>query len=853
MGSTPSFEATYAEETRALLIARLRVALSVGLVLYAGFYLLDSTMHPELAGLFMIFRGAVVALSAITVGVTYTAWGQRWILPLSIGILVLASLAITVMTAVLGGFSSDYYIGNMLVLFFVGLFMPWPLQSTILFCVLLSGPYFALNGWLYGASAYLLSPLFFLIGTSAFTCLATIAGHHSRRRDLEMRLKLEKANDDLHELDEAKMRFFANVSHELRTPLMLISGPLGELLNDEKSDHRRGLLESMSANTDRLTRHVNMILDVARIEAGRMHAKLAPDNVGEAVSSLVLAAQPYAATRGIALTMEGVADIPDSMFDREHIETLAANLLSNAIKFTPSGGSIDVRGFFDDTQLGFEVQDSGVGIPEDQQDQIFDRFFQVDGGDNGKGKGTGLGLALCRELAKLHGGLLTVTSTPGEGACFRVELPLAPPEHQERRTHGRRREDQMAQAQREGALATSSQARPHGRALLADLTAGDEHVLGPEDVVDLDESAPRILVVEDNPELRAYLVRILSAEYRVQCAADGEAGLEAARERLPDLIVSDVMMPRMTGTEMVQALAKDPVTSGVPVILLTAKAGDSDIVDGLERGAIDYITKPFDPTQLRARIAAQLRAYETRKELDERDSRLAAVGQMTSQIAHDLRGPLTAIVGHTELIRMDAEGQDMPELMEDVDAVERAAKRAVHMIQEVVDYVREGSIPIQRESTHLGDLVDTVSSDMSGSLEQVGIALTVEQHGGYLELPVDRGRIQRVVENLVNNAREAITGVDGPQGSERNIWIRVAGSELGVQIRVADDGPGVPQDVAGELFTPFVTAGKEKGTGLGLAIVRNLVAAHGGTVALDVEPPEVGAAFTVNLPRPTTM
>ncbi|MFT7622405.1 MAG: signal transduction histidine kinase [Myxococcota bacterium] len=832
----PGFEQIYTDEARELMVIRLRLALSVGLFLYGSFIVLDWLSHPNHWLTFAGMRLTVVGLSVVTIKATHTDWGQRHIQLLSMSILLLAALGISVMTTMLGGFGSDYYIGNMLVLFFVGLFMPWPLWASILFASLLCGPYFLLNGWIDGASQAVLSPFFFLLGTSCFTCFATIAGDRSRRRDLSLRIEVEEANAHLLELDEAKSRFFANVSHELRTPLMLITGPLGELMDKEQDPATRARLDSMAANADRLIRHVNMILDFARVDGGQMQARAAVGNVGTLLQELIRAALPHAQSLGLDLKTDGLDRVPNSLFDLDQIETLGANLLSNAIKFTPGGGTIHIRARADKGSVIFEVEDTGRGIPDDELEKIFNRFHQVDGGKAGKNKGTGLGLALCRELAQLHGGSLRVDSALGYGSTFVVTLPRRPDSALE-----------QGSAELVDEVAVASQPRI-GR-LLADIRQTSK--VGAAVLPTCAEDAPVILVVEDNDDLRDFVVRSLSGDFRIKTAADGREGLEASRQHRPDLIVSDIMMPRMTGIEMVRELAADPALRQIPVVLLSALVDTDSVIEGLEGGAVDYITKPFQIRELRARIDAHLRARGLEQQLDERETRLAAVGQMTAGIAHDLRGPLTAIVGHTEIAQMLGDGMPgFDELSEDLDAIECASRRAVRMIEELVAYAREGTLSLYREDTDLAAFVEDIGQSLRCTLAPMGIELKVASDGDddHLSLPVDRDRLQRVLENLVGNARDAIatrTIVGG------RIEVSVAAKPDGVRIRIADNGPGVDPDVADRLFNPFVTSGKSGGTGLGLAISKNLVAAHGGTIGLDPSTTS-GAAFTVTLPRPTT-
>ncbi len=607
----PAFEAAFRAETEQLLLHRLRLALGVGSALYLLFFILDLWVFPQHWLTFLGIRAFVAAMSLTTIAITYHTLGRRWLVPLSVAIMTVGTLGLSAMTWIEGGFASDYYFGNMLALFLVGLFFPWSVRTAIVYSGLVISGYAIPNTFFHpGTAQDGVLPVFFLLGTSALTCYATLAIDKSRRTEFALRNQLEAANAELQKLDEAKTRFFSNVSHELRTPLMLILGPLESMLRGTASDPA-ALLQAMNANAHRLLRQVNTILNFSRIEAGRQECHPVPGRVGSVLHDLVTAAVPYAKKRGIQLTGEGLEELPDSWFDHEQIETVAANLLSNAMKFTPDGGEVTVRAGTEGDKLWFEVADTGVGIPEKDLDKVFIRFHQVDGGKGGKIQGTGLGLALSRELVRLHKGEMSVSSTLGEGTCFRVELPLGRPEGAEEAPPA----ETAPRVERDDAGATQ----------FADLVKPSlENAQGGQQAP---EGAPLLMVVDDNPDMRNFVAQSLSRLYRVVTAEDGQDGLETARRTHPDLIVSDVMMPRLDGFGMVEALRKDKAFAATPIIMLTARTGSEAMVKGLSLGAVDYVNKPFKLVEIEARIAAQLRMRQVEKTLDERDSRLVAVGQ----------------------------------------------------------------------------------------------------------------------------------------------------------------------------------------------------------------------------------
>jgi signal transduction histidine kinase len=672
-------------------------------------------------------------------------------------------------------------------------------------------------------------------------------------------MQIEKANEDLKELDQAKMRFFSNVSHELRSPLTLILGPLEAILQGKQDQDPRPMLEAMEANARRLLRQVNTLLDFAKIDAGKLEGKYAYNNLGKILQDLSIAARPHLQNRKIDLVLEGTDHMEDTILDVDKVETMAANLLSNAIKFTPEGGRITIRTAEEDEIIWFEVEDTGIGIPEDKLEAIFERFIQVDDKMNRRQGGTGLGLAMVKQLAKIHAGKVTVRSKLGQGTTFRIELPKRPDSKvlERRRIVSRRREDQISYARTVAMISNPSEEKSesHKETLLADVIGArlGNHEEATERIR---QSAPpdaqKVLVVDDNPDLRTFIAGNLAADYRVEMAKDGMEGLELARRWVPDLIVSDIMMPRMDGYEFTREIRKDPSLSQTPVILATSKSGGENVVEGLEVGANDYLAKPFEIRELKARVSAQLRTHRLERNLSERDSRLAAIGQMTSAIVHDLKNPLSAIIGFAEISRQDVlsgKGTDM--VIHDLEPVVSEANRLNRMIAEVLDFARGSSSDLNLVPTDLAVYLEMVCPPLQQKLAAMGIELILKHESGTnLLVRLDNDLMLRVIENLIRNSQEAIwSGDQNPNG--KHIWITTSCDERSVSVRIADDGPGIAKEMVTNLFEAFVTGKKRTGTGLGLATVRNLVIAHGGEITVEPKGAEGGAAFLLKFPRIT--
>ena len=432
---------------------------------------------------------------------------------------------------------------------------------------------------------------------------ATVA---ARTDDLRHALDtVNRQRDEIAGLASSRNRFFANVSHELRTPLTLISGPLRDAAAGQPLTEQAQAI--MLGNARRLERLVSELLDLERLDAGRFPLRPEPGDLAAAVDASVQAFQPLARQRQIALSCRAMRSLP-LRFDADQVARLLDNLLSNALKFTPRGGHVAVTLDAADGRVRMAVSDSGPGVPEAWRERIFDRFAQVGSEATRSREGAGLGLAVCREIARLHGGRLWVEAGDAGGARFVLELPdptvfepqqAAVPD---------------ASSTPEAACAPQAAERVPGDDDAGVATTGDPPAPEPQgepcDAVEAPAMRRRVLVAEDHPELRAYIVGILGEEHEVLDAGDGEAALALARRELPDLIVSDVMMPRLDGFALARALRETPETAGIPLIFLSARASDADEIAGLSCGADQYLRKPFDGALLRARIAAALHAVE---------------------------------------------------------------------------------------------------------------------------------------------------------------------------------------------------------------------------------------------------
>lgn len=413
-----------------------------------------------------------------------------------------------------------------------------------------------------------------------------------RRRKLALQAQNEKLEatrvqaevDRIRDLDRLKTRFFTNISHEFRTPLTLIRAPLQEAMkaseagSDSTIPVRRETFAMVNRNTARLQQLVDELLELSRLESGKVTINLRSDGILDYLKAFVHSFESLAESKKIALTAEFPEDTSGVHYDVEKLQRIISNLLSNAIKYTPAGGTVAFRSRLENHTLKFSIVDSGKGIAASEIDHIFERFYRVEGSEE---KGSGIGLALCKELVDLMGGSISVKSEPGSGTTFSVDLPT-------------RAEDFPYVSSLATEAATRDKIPVAGSQNTVENVASDT---GSDS-----EKQALILVVEDNPDLRQFISEALRSGYRVEVAPDGAAGEKRALDRIPDLIVSDVMMPIQDGFQMCRKLKAHPATSHIPIVLLTAKADHQDKMEGLGEGADAYLTKPFDASELRLRV-----------------------------------------------------------------------------------------------------------------------------------------------------------------------------------------------------------------------------------------------------------
>lgn len=393
-----------------------------------------------------------------------------------------------------------------------------------------------------------------------------------RRKGEEMQREAEK----LKAVDQLKSRFFANISHELRTPLTLIMGYLEQKL--ERYPEDRNDFDVMHRNAERLLVLINQLLDLSKLEAGSFKLQVRQGDVMQWLRVIVSSFQSYARQKEIHFQEEFSSRSLTAFFDPDALEKILNNLLSNAFKFTSAGGTVTFSAYTEDDKLVFYAKDNGQGISETHLPHIFARFYQVDDQAVPEQEGTGIGLALAKELVELHHGAITVESRPGAGSVFTVSIPI---------TASSYARHELASKMTETASLRSEQEPSFQKREAPCLPSGSE-------------GQPLVLVVEDHTDMRTYIRGLLAADHIVLEAVNGEEGWNTAVEQIPDLVVCDLMMPRMDGYTFCEKLREDVRTSHIPIILLTARADQASKIKGWEAGVDAYLVKPFDVGELKA-------------------------------------------------------------------------------------------------------------------------------------------------------------------------------------------------------------------------------------------------------------
>jgi signal transduction histidine kinase len=659
----------------------------------------------------------------------------------------------------------------------------------------------------------------------------------------------------LAEIDRAKTLFFSNVSHEFRTPLTLMVGPLQEVLdNADLPAPVRSQLDLAQRNSMRLLKLVNSLLDFARIEAGRTVAAFEPVDLPALTQDLASNFRSAMERAGLQFEVEcGPLPAPVHV-DRGMWEKIVLNLLSNAFKFTLEG-RVKLRLTRDGSHALLEVTDTGCGIAAHELPRLFERFHRIEGAQARTHEGSGIGLALVQELVKLHGGTIDADSKPDRGTTFQVRIPFGiehlPIGH--RRVTGAKPVDGTvvsSQAYVQEALRWLPDSDETG----LPVRGAGETATRAGDLRFASTFGARIVLADDNADMRDYVRELLGKMYEIEAVRDGREALAAARRAKPDLVISDVMMPALDGLGLLQALRADAALRDVPLILLSARAGEEARIEGLSSGADDYVVKPFSARELLARIGALLELTRTRRESEERQVRELETAarqkdEFLAMLAHELRNPLAPIRNAGEILSRHLPA-DVP-MRTAVHTIERQVTHLTRLVDDLLDVSRitQGRIELRRRPCSVADIVARSLETVDPLIRRKRHKVSIEATRWDLHVNVDPERLVQCLSNVLTNAAKYTE-----PGGEIHIQTRDEGSWM--SIAVTDNGVGVAPELLPRVFDLFVQGERtldrsQGGLGIGLSIVKRLVDMHGGSVRISSEGERCGTRFEMRLPLST--
>ncbi|MFH1378739.1 MAG: ATP-binding protein [bacterium] len=866
-------------ETQALALEMIKITCILGPMIFLFFGILDIFVFPKILFKLWALRLIPVVLCAVLYFSLKTDFVKRNTFNFSMFLLLLGTLNIATMCYLTGGPVSIYYAGINLSFLFMIFILPLDLKRVLIVCVITYIYYMLPLLYLKPGSynvAYLIANNFFLVHTMMLGIVGTYYKNRLRLHELSIRTDLaeakkqvEETNQKLQKFDMMKDEFMANVSHELRTPLTSIIAPLETLISKIDSQNKtvacdEYMLNQMTLNAKKLLKLINDLLDFTKLEAGKMQIKCSKVDIKKVIDELIISIESLVQQAQLKIEKKLPKNEILVYADMGKIEKVFLNLLSNAIKFTQEKGTITVSVEEDEKTVKISVADTGIGIPKEELPKMFDRFHQVDGSATRNYGGTGIGLNLAKELVELHKGNIKVESELNKGSVFTVELLKGTkhlsredideikPQEDERRFKERRKDDRRYPDVRTLQMADIQTNQVTKQKLIDELKKQDLHGKTAQATVQ---------IVEDDAGVIALIRDTLKSNYIIRVAFDGKEGWNMICKEPPDLVISDLMMPGFNGFELTEKVKTTERTKHIPVIILTARGELNFKIQGLEMGADDYLAKPFNRDELRARVKSLLNVRKLENELAKTNKALAqsyeklrdaeaqlihtekirSLGIMLMGLAHEFHNPLSFIDGGAHalqrLINEEKNISRHKDINKMLGSIDEGVKRCFMVMTELRKFSQKDKINYEEY-----DIKENIESSLLLLNHLLNSRIKIIK-----EFKTDKtvacvpGHISQVVFNILHNAITAIKDAG-------TITIRTWDDGQQMFLEFFDTGEGIKKEDIKKVFDPFFTTrDPNKGMGLGLTVSYKVVSEHGGKIDIDSEE-GVGTKIIVSLP-----
>ena len=849
----------FLEEEKNLLFHRVRDGYPIVILLVLLGISIDHFVYPEHSNYFLKVRlcFSLILIIFLILHVSkvrfFTEKASSYFVVLSVNLLTCYFIYLT------EGSSSTYYLALNTVLFGAVVLFPWNAVQMFSACSITLFFYLG-TCWLYSNqfeiydSLVLINNTFFLVLMCIVCVFASKFSTISRFKDYSLRYELDQKNKELEQMDKLKSQFFANISHELRTPLTLILSPIQDVLRkaDSLSNEVHDTLLVVMQNATRLLKLVNELLDVMRLQEGAMTLHYQKIDLSTFIPGIVDSIRHLSTAKGLNMRVETQGQVLHIEADPNRLEKILLNLLTNAIKFTQPADTIVVGFCQDEDSVRIQVKDTGVGIAEHNLSKIFERFHQVDASSTRKYQGVGIGLSLTKDLVEKHGGELSVKSELGTGTCFTVQLPI-------KQTHSGVVDSNITTEiiqETEFSISEKNEPLCDEEPIAQAFKSADRFFVFDscqvEDGVDqllpeVGEGDHTILVVDDEPGMRRYLVSILKQKYRVLQAINGTQGLEVAQKKEPDLIVLDWMLPGMNGLQVCEKIRQNPQLENMKIILLTARSDEASKISALEAGANDFLTKPFITIEVEARITNQLKTLDLQadlmlqnceldaafKQLKQTEAQLVqsekvnAIGTLSAGLLHEINNPLNFTLTALHFAQSSLPKNDSV-LLETIADIKDGMTR----IKDIVSDLRTFAYPENEarvETFTVECLVDSALRMLAHELKDQKLVREIEPnqqiHGSKIQL-------SHVLINFLSNSLKAIKKIK--ELREPCIKLSVYSNGDSISLRVWDNGSGIKKADKERIFDPFfTTADVGEGTGLGLSTCHTIIKNHHGQICVN--------------------